>query len=88
MSRKEVIFVLKLKEFRQKRGLTQQELANLVHLHRVTIASFESGKNNPTLENMLKFCEVLNITPNDLLGFNKGILGLQDYLMSLKEEKK
>ena len=38
----------KVKEFREKAGLKQSELAELVHARRETIVHLENGKYNPT----------------------------------------
>ena len=38
-----MIFPERLKELRQKKGLTQQEIADLVHVNRVTYTNWEEG---------------------------------------------
>ncbi len=40
----------KIKELRTERGLTQEELANLVGVRRETIVFLEQGKYNPSLK--------------------------------------
>ena len=62
--------MLKIKEFREKKGLTQQELANLVGVDRVSIARYESENRSPNHEILLKLSLELDTTPNDLLGFD------------------
>ena len=37
---------LKIKEFRDKRGLTQKELADLIEMGNTTIANYEKGFSN------------------------------------------
>lgn len=44
-----------LKEFRTKKGLTQQEIANLVGITKSMYEKLESGERNPSKETMLKF---------------------------------
>lgn len=39
-----------IKEFRQKLGLTQEQLANRVDVRRETIVFLEQGKYNPSLK--------------------------------------
>lgn len=39
----------RIKEFRTKRGLTQEELADAVDVRRETIVFLEQGKYNPSL---------------------------------------
>lgn len=53
-------------EIRQRRNLTQNELAKLVDLPRSTIANIESGKGNPSLQNLAKLSSALH-TPIDQL---------------------
>jgi putative transcriptional regulator len=40
----------RIKELRQKKGLTQEGLARLVQVRRETIVFLEQGKYNPSLE--------------------------------------
>lgn len=40
----------KIKEYRQKLNLTQDQLANLVDVRRETIVFLEQGKYNPSLK--------------------------------------
>lgn len=50
-----------LKALRKERGMTQEELANAVNIHRVTIAKYESGKVSPTLESAAKLAKALGV---------------------------
>ncbi len=53
--------------FRKKRGLTQAEVAELTNLSERTYADIERGKVNMRTETLLRICNVLKITPNDVL---------------------
>lgn len=64
--------VVKLKEIRLKKGMTQTDFANLLNISRVNYHHFESGRSQPNAKQILKFCEILRCTPNDLFGI-KGI---------------
>ena len=86
MSRKEVKKVLRLREIRIERGLTQDELAKIVNVNRVTIAEYESNRVQPTLDKIIKMSIALEVTPNDLLGYFKKYSDFTEYLMSLKEK--
>ena len=57
---------VKLKIARVEKGLSQQELANLVSVTRQTIGLIEKGKYNPTLNLCTKIVKTLNKTLNDL----------------------
>ncbi len=53
--------------WRKQRGITQQELADRLGQSRPSLANIERGKNNTPVNTLLRICEVLNVTPNDLL---------------------
>lgn len=58
----------KLKEIRLARGMTQQQLADAVGITDAAVCQHESGAREPNLETIMKYCEVLGCTPNDLMG--------------------
>lgn len=43
-------FICNLKPYRQARGLTQEQLAELVHVRRETIMRLEKAQYNPSLK--------------------------------------
>jgi len=57
---------IKLKLARVEKGLSQQELADLVDVTRQTIGLIEKGKYNPTLNLCIKIAKAFNKTLNDL----------------------
>lgn len=52
---------------RKGKGLTQAQVAEKAELSDRTYADIERGSVNMRLETLLKICEALNITPNDIL---------------------
>lgn len=54
-------------ERRKLKTLTQQELADRLHLSNRTISKWECGKGIPDSSIMLELCEVLDISVNELL---------------------
>ena len=60
-----------LKELRQKKGLTQEQLADLVGVSRQTIISIERYRYKPTLELGLKLALTLDIKVEGLFYFEK-----------------
>lgn len=50
----------RIKEARQKKGLSQEELANLVGVSRNTISSIETGQFSPTAKLALILCIALD----------------------------
>jgi putative transcriptional regulator len=57
---------IKLKIARIEKGLSQQELAEIVGVTRQTIGLIEKGKYNPTLNLCVKIALALGKTLNDL----------------------
>lgn len=57
---------LKLKLARVEKGLSQQDLADLVEVTRQTIGLIEKGKYNPTINLCVKIAKALDLTLNDL----------------------
>ena len=51
-----------LTRLRKEQGLTQERLAELTGLERVSISHFENGSGNPTLRTLKKICDALGVT--------------------------
>ena len=60
-----------IKNFRLLRGYTQQEFANEIHKAQTTIANWEKGVSSPDVDIVIDICHVLDITPNQLYGWDK-----------------
>ena len=57
-----------LKIERNKRKMTQQEIADYLHIARAAYTLYETGTNTPTTENILKLAELYNCSTDYLLG--------------------
>ena len=55
-----------VREFRIKKGISQEELASLSKLHRTYIGSIERGERNISLLNIVKIAKALTINASDL----------------------
>ena len=60
-----------LKEWRERRGLSQRQLSELSGVHHISIHRLEAGQLDPQLSTLRKLCVALHITPNQLLGVAK-----------------
>ncbi|MBX3348864.1 MAG: helix-turn-helix transcriptional regulator [Nitrospira sp.] len=58
----------RLREWRERRGLTLKGLGELSGVHFVSIARLEAGQLDPQLSTLLKLCGALDITLNQLVG--------------------
>ena len=76
----------KLYEIRNKKFLNRTEVAERAEISDRTYADIERGSTNMRIETLLKICEALNITPNDVLVINNNIeITEQDIAESIKD---
>lgn len=61
----------KIKEYREKAGLTQNELAELVKVRRETIVHLENGRYNPSLKLAMDIARVFHVTIEELFTFTE-----------------
>ncbi len=59
-----------LKLARKYKGLTQKEIAKELNKYQSDYSEYESGKIQLDYEKIVYLCKRLDITPNDLFGFN------------------
>nr|WP_216697814.1 helix-turn-helix transcriptional regulator [Enterococcus innesii] len=57
----------KIKNKRNEKNYTQEDLANLLHVSRSTISSWEVGRTYPDLDTVVKISDLLGITLDELL---------------------
>lgn len=55
-----------LKEARKFKGLTQREIAGMLFMTQQQYSRFENGIFELNYDQILKICEILEITPNEL----------------------
>jgi len=58
---------IQLRRLRVDQRLTQEELAEQVHVHPTYIAKLESGSRLPSLRTLLRLAEALNCPPSQLM---------------------
>ena len=61
----------RIREYREKAGLKQSELAELVHARRETIVHLENGRYNPSLKLAMDIAKVFHVTVEDLFAFTE-----------------
>ena len=57
---------MNLKQIREKAGLSQAELGNMVGLKQTSISQYESGARKPNLPMAKKIADTLNISLDEL----------------------
>lgn len=62
------MFSLRLKELREKMGLSQRDLAEEIGVSQGTIGNWESGTREPNFETVRKLAEYFSVSTDFLLG--------------------
>ena len=62
------VFPQRLKQLRQKKGLTQQKLAEILGIKRNTYSDWENGKTEPSFENLVKLADLFEVSLDWLFG--------------------
>ena len=64
-------FAKRLQALRKQAGLSQEDVSEQLHISRQAVSKWEQGQSTPDIEVCLKLCEILKLTPNQLLlGFD------------------
>lgn len=63
------MFGERLKQLRQSRDLTQEDLAKRIGVTKQTISNWENGNITPALDVLITLVEFFHTTPNGMLGY-------------------
>jgi transcriptional regulator with XRE-family HTH domain len=58
----------RLKELRKARGLTQRDMARQFRLSDVGLGAWERGDTEPSIDNVIRLCELFGCTSDSLIG--------------------
>ena len=64
-------FCEKLQELRKSRGLTQEELAEVLYVSRTAISKWESGRGYPSIDSLKEISGYFSVSIDDLLSAEK-----------------
>lgn len=56
-----------IKKYRKGKGFTQAQLAEMIDISTIHMSHMETGSVSMSLECLMKICDSLDITPDDLL---------------------
>lgn len=59
-----------LKLAREKKNMTQKEIADIIGVAKSTYSLYESGNREPNVQTIKKIADVLNVSADTLLGLN------------------
>lgn len=65
-----VKFGNKIKALRQKRKISQEDLAAAIEITSAALSALETGKSFVSYKTLCKMCEVLNVKTRDLFDFD------------------
>lgn len=71
-----------IKDFRLLHGLTQKELAKMIDRAPSTLSNWEKGEASPDGESIYRLCEVFQVNPNVLFGYEEN----KDFKLFLQEK--
>ncbi|MCI8445595.1 MAG: helix-turn-helix transcriptional regulator [Bacilli bacterium] len=78
----------RLKEARIRKRLSQQQLGDMMKVSKVSICGYEKGNRTPNINNFLQLLEILEVTPDYLLG--RDVFAIRDddeqYTIALANE--
>ena len=60
-----------LKNARERKGLSQKEVAEGIGVAKSTYSLYESGNREPNVQTIKKIADMLNVSADDLLGINE-----------------
>ena len=69
----------KLQELRKQRGLTQEELAEVLYVSRTAISKWESGRGYPNIDSLKEISKYFSVSLDELLS--------GDELLTIAEEE-
>jgi len=88
-----VVIGNKLKILRKNKNMSQEELADCLHMSQSAYARMESGESHSWASHILKICKIFAITPEELLrveyskaDFNKKATSSTPEVVQLSEE--
>lgn len=58
---------MRIRKYREKSGLSQKELAELINVSNSRISNWEQGINRPDADILADLCRALNVSPSELL---------------------
>ena len=86
-----------IRKFRLFRKMTQDDLAKQLSKSKSVISHWEKGENSPDLDSCESLCRILEVTPNQLFGwednpdyeaFNRRMSAYQEKIQELMAQKR
>ena len=73
---------------RKKRGWTQEMFSKKIGIKRSLVGAYEEGRSDPRLNNLLKICDIFNISLDNILKKDVSILSEKNYKINKNQKVK
>lgn len=83
-----MILGVRIKELRKQKGLTQQQLGNLIGVTKVSVCCYENGTRIPNLDTLLDMADIFGVDVSYLVGRDNFIIAEGNHYYMAKEEVK
>ncbi len=57
-----------LRKYRKRKKLSQAEVSKKLNYGYTAVANYESGRNEPSIDTLIKLAEILDVTVDELVG--------------------
>lgn len=82
-----MIIGYRIKEARKSKGLSQQQLGDMLGVSKVSVCGYETGTRIPTLDNFVQLIEILDLTPDYILGREVSVVAENEESYTVKLSK-
>ena len=79
-------FAEKLKTLRKQKGISQEQLAEKIHVSRQAITKWEGGLGIPDIENLIAISSLFNESLDSLLSEEKSLISRREFLYESRTE--
>ena len=79
-------FAEKLRELRKQKGISQEQLAEKIHVSRQAITKWESGNGIPDIVNLIAISSLFNETIDSLVSEEKSLISKHEFLYESRTE--
>ncbi|HIU06187.1 MAG TPA: helix-turn-helix transcriptional regulator [Candidatus Onthoplasma faecigallinarum] len=72
-----IFYLKKLRELRQKRKLTQEDMSKILNLGSTTYKNYENNITEPNIETLIKLANFYNVSLDELVGREADTINLK-----------
>jgi len=77
---------IKLKELREMKGMSQEDLAKKLGINRTMIIHYEKGRNQPSLERVIQMAYILDCKLDDLVDTDRYLDEYHNFIYKLNKK--